>query len=138
LSGFVLDGSVTLAWALNESPTVVSVAAERLIELERATVPELWGYEVANVLALKRRRSTLDASRHERIRRAIEAYRVRRVSLEPALLLGPVTDLAFRHALTVYDAAYLFVAIDHDLPLATLDIDLGKAARAERVTLIGA
>ena len=43
--------------------------------------------------------------------------------------------LADRHRLTVYDAAYLDLAIDVDGELATLDAALRGAAEAEGVTL---
>jgi predicted nucleic acid-binding protein len=45
-------------------------------------------------------------------------------------------DLAVRHRLTVYDAAYLDLAIDVDGELATLDDALRSAADAERVPLV--
>jgi predicted nucleic acid-binding protein len=41
--------------------------------------------------------------------------------------------LASRHGLTVYDAAYLDLAIDTDAELATLDVALSRAATAEGV-----
>jgi predicted nucleic acid-binding protein len=44
-------------------------------------------------------------------------------------------ELAARHGLSVYDATYLWLAIDVDGALATLDRDLAKAAEAEGVTL---
>jgi predicted nucleic acid-binding protein len=39
--------------------------------------------------------------------------------------------------LTVYDAAYLELALREALPLATLDEALAAAARAEGVPLVG-
>ena len=45
--------------------------------------------------------------------------------------------LAAVHELTVYDAAYLDLAIDVDAGLATNDRDLRAAARAEGVQLLG-
>ena len=48
-----------------------------------------------------------------------------------------VMALALRHRLTVYDAAYLELALREALPLATLDAALSAAAQAEGVTLIG-
>jgi predicted nucleic acid-binding protein len=44
--------------------------------------------------------------------------------------------LAEKHALTVYDAAYLELARRYQLPLATLDGDLRKASQAEGVPLL--
>ncbi len=49
-----------------------------------------------------------------------------------ALLL----DLARRHVLTVYDAAYLEVAVRRSLPLATLDRRVHEAASALGITTI--
>jgi predicted nucleic acid-binding protein len=45
--------------------------------------------------------------------------------------------LAERHQLTLYDAAYLELALRRNLPLATLDEDLRRAVRAEKVKLLG-
>lgn len=45
--------------------------------------------------------------------------------------------LARKHRLTFYDASYLELARRKLLPIATLDGDLIKAARAEGVELIG-
>lgn len=45
--------------------------------------------------------------------------------------------LAAEHHLTVYDAAYLDLALDVDAALATLDGDLRAAARAEGLAVIG-
>ncbi len=44
--------------------------------------------------------------------------------------------LARRHRLTIYDAAYLELALRESLPLATLDQALAAAARSEGVEVI--
>jgi predicted nucleic acid-binding protein len=48
-----------------------------------------------------------------------------------------VMALARRHRLTVYDAAYLELALREELPLATLDAALAEAARREGVLVLG-
>ena len=45
-------------------------------------------------------------------------------------------ELARRHRLTFYDAVYLELAGRKRVPLATLDVDLIAAARAERIPLV--
>lgn len=45
-------------------------------------------------------------------------------------------ELAARHGLTVYDAAYLALALDVDAELATIDHALANAARAEGLAVI--
>jgi predicted nucleic acid-binding protein len=47
-----------------------------------------------------------------------------------------VLALSAKHALTVYDAAYLELAYRRQLPLGTLDVDLRKAAELEGIALL--
>jgi predicted nucleic acid-binding protein len=44
--------------------------------------------------------------------------------------------LARKHQLTAYDAAYLEVAIRRTLGLGSLDTDMRKAAKVEKVPLL--
>ncbi len=46
------------------------------------------------------------------------------------------TGLADQHRLTLYDAAYLELALRLDLPLATFDSALAAAAQRENVKLV--
>jgi predicted nucleic acid-binding protein len=48
-----------------------------------------------------------------------------------------VMGLARRHRLTVYDAAYLELALREGVALATLDGPLAAAAKAEGVPVLG-
>ena len=47
-----------------------------------------------------------------------------------------ILTLAERHTLTAYDAAYLALALDRQLPLATLDRKLTEAAEREGLPLL--
>jgi predicted nucleic acid-binding protein len=51
--------------------------------------------------------------------------------------LVDATHLAARHGLTVYDAAYLSLAVDVDGEPATIDRALARVARTEGVTVVG-
>ena len=51
----------------------------------------------------------------------------------PRFALTEITDLAQKHGLSVYDAAYLELAIRKRLPLASRDAALNKAARLSGV-----
>ena len=73
------------------------------------------------------------------VARAIElslrvAVSVHEIPREAAL--GPVRSLADEQKLTVYDAAYLHLAMREGLPLATLDQDLRTAAERVGVPLV--
>ena len=65
--------------------------------------------------------------------------RLRRLPLEDAGAGsdGAVFALAMAHKLSAYDAAYLSLAQERSLPLATLDQKLAGAAKAEGVALLG-
>jgi len=99
--------------------------------------PALWTYEVAN--------SVLVAVRKGRIPRDECQPRISLIlglalDLEDCTadsIAGPTIALAMAHNLTVYDAAYLELAIRLSLPLATLDRKLAQAARAEGIEVIG-
>jgi predicted nucleic acid-binding protein len=60
-----------------------------------------------------------------------------RVEPTPAdAALGPILELAGTHALTSYDASYLWLAMSLGIGLATRDLPLAAAARAEGVALV--
>ena len=129
----VIDASVILGWCFKDE---ASPAVDRVIDRVRdegAWVPSLWRLEVANVL--------LNAERRGRI---VQAERARRLELLADLPIetDDETDLrawsdtlalAKAERLTVYDAAYLELALRRGKPLATLDRELGKAARKRGV-----
>jgi predicted nucleic acid-binding protein len=50
--------------------------------------------------------------------------------------LSEAIELADKHQLTVYDALYLQLALDVEGELATLDLDLRRAASAEGLTVV--
>jgi predicted nucleic acid-binding protein len=50
--------------------------------------------------------------------------------------IAVIHDLSVNHALTMYDASYLELAIRRGCALATLDAALIRAARAEGVTVV--
>jgi len=126
LTTFVVDASIVVAWAFNEVHAAASKAREQLRHND-AVVPALWWFEVRNALVQGERRGRFNQSGTGRFLRDLS-----RVPDEPGLL-----GLARRHRLTVYDAAYLELAVRRGLPLATLDGSLVEAARAEAVPLIG-
>lgn len=93
--------------------------------------PGIWWYEVRNVLVLNERRGRIAPDESERFLRLISSL-VRVVSPRSEETL----QMARKHGLSVYDAAYLALALHEGLQLSTLDRDLESAARAEGVALL--
>ena len=131
---FVLDASVALSWCFEDRQTPLGEAV--LAALKRGAapvVPPLWMYEMLNVLALARRKDIMDKAAAATFwNKASRAAAAVENSGDTA---SKIMELCERHGLTAYDAAYLELALREGLPLATLDHELQKAARAAGVGL---
>ena len=135
MSDFVLDASLALQWFLeDEADRKYSLAILATLAEKRALVPLLWCYEVGNglLMAYRRKRISLDQ---------VDGFLTRLKSL-PIDTAQPIPSeifdlprLAQKHGLTNYDAAYLAVALSHNLPLATTDNALRRVAEAAGVVV---
>ena len=131
---FVLDASVTMSWILSEESSAAGLRLRDKLTTERAVVPALWTYEVANALLMAVRRGRLGAELLAESAAIIANLPIDLV--EPGRDMTSVLDLAAQHGLSAYDAAYLHLALTSDVPLATVDERLASAARAAGVSVI--
>ena len=130
---FVLDASVALAWAFVDEQRPSAMRALTLARTEEALVPGLWWFEVRNALLVNERRGRLAESETAEF---LEELARLRIAMDDAPDGRTLLALARRYRLTAYDAAYLELAQRVEAPLATLDIELVRAARAAKVALI--
>lgn len=129
----VLDASVAVAYVIpDENLARVEAVIERLRDMP-AEVPTLWSYEVASACRAAERSGRIGADDAAHLIRLVTALPVRAHEVVPAHLL----DIARACSISVYDAAYVSLALTLNLPLATLDTRLAEAARASGVTVIG-
>jgi predicted nucleic acid-binding protein len=131
---FVIDASVVVCWySPDESHPIADYAAQEITKIS-ATVPELFWFELRNVLLVGERSGRITAIETARFLRLVNELPIE-IDHEPDE--GLVLSLARKHKLTVYDAAYLELALRRRLPIATLDRALVQAARSENVVLAG-
>lgn len=131
----VLDSSVALAFLFQEEPTDAVNHVWEHVNVSGAWVPGLWKLEVANVLELKMRRGSFDADFRDACLSDLALLPIQ-IDLDgEAHAWGKTLQIANRHLLTLYDACYLELALRRGLPLASLDKELVRAARAEGVTV---
>lgn len=133
MTGLVVDVSVAGAWIL---PDETSPAATRIGErvlAETALAPDLFWYEVRNLLVQACRRGRIPEAVVWRQLERLETMPIQTVPMRSETSVG----LALKHRLTAYDASYLALAQARVLPLATFDRDLVEAARAEGVAVVG-
>jgi len=133
----VLDSSAALAWIYADETTEAIRHVFDLLTENGAWVPGLWRLEVANILEIGVRRGRHDTAFRDA---TLADLALLPISLDPETdrqAWGATAQLASRHRLTLYDAAYLELAQRRDLPLATLDRELRSAANDEGVILLG-
>ena len=131
---FVLDASVTITWAMRDEDRPIADVAFGELGSGSALVPAIWWYEIRNILVLNERRGRIAAGDSAQFLLALQ-----RLAIEIDFPHDDAwtMDLSRRYKLSVYDAAYLALAVREGLPLATLDKDLAAAAGAAGVSLVG-
>lgn len=132
---FVIDASLILAWLLPDERSEAAEAVVSRLVRDPAHAPSLLLLEVGNSLLQAQRRARISAATHAGL---LDAFTALPLMLEPitADTMRTAHTLAQRHALSLYDACYLALALARDMPLATLDRRLAAAAAAEGVALI--
>lgn len=129
---FVLDDSVAMCWLLNDGrPADVAYALKVLDALKQtsALVPGVWALEAANVVAKAEAKGLVTEARTQVFVATLTRLNINTDKATAGQALSDTLNLARRYKLSAYDAAYLELALREGLPLATLDIDLEKAAR---------
>ena len=91
-------------------------------------VPVLWPFEVTNSLLMLVRRKRMTPADFARVRVDFWTARPEIDTQGPSFAWNEITGLAEKYGLTIYDAAYLELALRRALPLATRDAALNTAA----------
>jgi predicted nucleic acid-binding protein len=127
---FVADASVAVSWSIaSQSSALTDRLLDDVANGGVIAVPPLWPYEVANSLVFLLRRRRIHKDDYAAARSLLNKLSVSIDEEGPRLAWIRVADLALEHGLTVYDAAYLELAVRKQLPLASRDSDLNQAAR---------
>jgi predicted nucleic acid-binding protein len=129
----VLDASVAAAWLLHDGNAADAATAAPLLERLRnpaaqVCVPATWMLEMANVLARGEARGILAENQIHAFQALLAGLPVMVDAQTAARSFTTTLELARRHALSAYDASYLELALRLQLPLATFDKDLRRAA----------
>jgi len=130
---FVVDASITARWVLPDERD------EHGDEILAALVdgfgfaPDLWWFEVHNLLLMNERRKRVSS---EKTAEALNLLLNLPIDLDFQRDAERTFNLARKHRLTFYDAAYLELAMRKAVPLATHDAALISAAEVEGVRLL--
>jgi predicted nucleic acid-binding protein len=123
----VIDAGVTIAWFRPVASAFADQVLDALCE-HGAVVPALWSWEVQDVL----RRLGDGGYLTMPVDAALAELRQLPITIDDGRpgLFGDELSLSKQHALSVYDAAYLAVAVRRRLRLATIDKKLAAAAKS--------
>jgi predicted nucleic acid-binding protein len=128
--GFVLDGSMALAWCFADEADPYADRVARKLPHVGAVVPVIWHLEVANAFVVGERRGRCDQADTSTWLTYLSSLPITVEDHNGPRVFSDVMALARAQNLSVYDAAYLELARRRDLPLATLDEPLKNAAAA--------
>ena len=134
---FVLDCSATLPWIFASEATA---STDRLLDQlsagAKAWVPSLWHLELGNVLLGAQRRGRMDRAGIERFFSSLAVFDIEVDGETNALAWSKTFGLGEKFGLTMYDAAYLELALRRGLPLASLDGQLRAAMKKAGGSLV--
>ena len=130
---FVVDAAMVASWLLPDCTPPAEALLERALAAP-PLAPDLMRHELRGLI--------LEAVRRARVSADFVPWALARFA---ELLIGNagpgddarVLDLATAHGLSAQDGAYLALARERALPLATLDRRLAQAARREALDIIG-
>lgn len=132
LVALIADISAILSQAFDDGDAAYAEAVIASIASDEVLVPTCFWFEMRNALLMGERRGRITAERTGQFLAdlALLPFVVDELPREVVAM-----ELARRHQLTIYNATYLELAQRKNLPLATLDDALIKAATAVGVTV---
>lgn len=133
--GFVLDCSMTMAWCFEDESSEHAMTILESLKNTKAIVPTIWPLEVVNVLLLARKNKRITELQSTSF---IDALSALPITVDPSTTfraMHSILVLAAQSNLTIYDAAYLELAIREEIPLFTLDKSLMNAAKKLNIAL---
>ncbi|MDX2263428.1 MAG: type II toxin-antitoxin system VapC family toxin [Hyphomicrobiales bacterium] len=129
---FVIDTSVLAAWLLPDEMPPAALDALARLEHSGAFAPAILWYEVRNLLISNEKRGRLSK---EQADTALSRATALPITLDHTPETAATIALARTYRLTIYDAAYLELALRRGVPLVTLDAALARAAAAKGVLI---
>ena len=137
MSQFVLDASVVLTWCFpDENAELAQYVADMFQRDNTALAPTFWPHEVLNGLLAGERCKRIS---RELVRRFLDDLALLPVELKPfsaRAVFDRIQSLSRKYGLTAYDAAYLDLALESGLAVASLDEDLVAACRKAGAKLL--
>lgn len=135
-SDFVVDCSALMGFCFEDEYTDFHAVLQELFKTAQGYAPEILPVEFGNVLRNGERRGRGTPVESARSIALLRALQIQIIQLAQFDMIEPLLNLARQYNLTVYDAQYLYVAMQQDLPLFSLDKELRNAASIAEVSVV--
>ena len=135
MSRLVVDASTVVRTLIPDEHDETTERVRVILEAADFVQPSHWPIEVVGSILRATRRKRISADQRGALRDVAIAY-IDSAELEGATNARSAFDLAVRNHISVYDAAYLQLALRTSLPLLTSDKALRGAAIAAGAELI--
>ena len=132
----VIDASLALSWFFHDEQTAASMNLLGQVSDNGSFVPALWRLEVANAFQVSIKRGRISHAYRDSSLATLQSLPIEVDSETEAQAWESTLRIADRFQLTLYDAAYLELALRRHLPIATRDDKLADAARAASLVVI--
>ncbi len=132
----VIDNSVVMSWCFEDEANQYADNVLEYLRYVRAIVPVIWPLEVGNVLVVAERKSRLKYIDCIQFWELLSELPIDVEDQISEKVMRNVYTLARESQLSTYDASYLELAIRKNLPLATLDKALLRAARKFDIEIV--
>jgi len=134
---FVIDCSTTMSLFLpDEKDKDYTNIIYKQLENKECIVPNIWCYEISNVLLSCKKRNRLDEKQINEIANLIYKFPVEIGNNNFQYIQNNVFNIASSYGLSIYDASYIELAIRFNCSLATLDKKLIDTAKKLNIGLL--
>ena len=141
MPNLVLDNSVAMRWCFKDGSQTDLMYANTVLDSLAAgytfLVPNLWHLEAVNVVVRAQKGQWLTTEQMHEFLDLVGQLPLTVDNQTAQQAMSATILLASEHNQSAYDAAYLELALRHQVPLATLDVDLRKAANKIYVPIFG-
>ena len=138
MTRYVVDASVMGPLIFEDEAKLLIASLPETLANGDCIVPAHWQFEVANQILFGAKRGRIMPDEVEPILGALAALPVDIDHASIDFAWSKTHALAVNHQLTIYDAAYLELALRLSLPLATFDKALTRAAIKSDIIIITA
>lgn len=127
---------MALAWGFPDEGSESVDAVLLALEGQPIIVPAIWVLEITNAILVAERRKRLKRPEALRFVALLEELSIIENHQTVSKSVSHILPLAHEYGPTVYDAAYLEVAVRHNARLAMLDRGLQKAGRRSGIEIL--